>query len=387
MAEPRRLCTLREITAVQRMKGKYNRYDVVTVGGGWTVVAYHRDFQVGDVVVYFEINAFLPKERCKFSWTQENKMNEYNGEIGYLVRSQMLGTQLSQGLVQRINAIPAIQDLLENIRYTGQGDAIQAVQALNLDEIVGVRKWEVPFEAQTKVIGRAPSFFPRPASRRVQNSAWDLFSTGKYLDTIFQVTEKIDGVSMTFYRVDTGSKWAQSLPELDEDCRQVSWGGRFGVSSAAEDLDTRGGDAYWEAAWSLNLPNRIDQVMAMTGLNNIAIQGELIGPTIKNNSRQFPIDAPHRFVVFQVFDIDGQKFVNPAKVEEVCEKLALPHVPVLGYIRLRDLATSVHEVLLKAEGTATGLEVTREGLILKSMVEFDYVVKVISNKWLLEQGE
>lgn len=56
----------------------------------------------------------------------------------------------------------------------------------------GVEKWEIPFEVRGKILCEVPQFFPRPACERVQNDP-SIF-TAKYLDTVFQVTEKLEVV-------------------------------------------------------------------------------------------------------------------------------------------------------------------------------------------------
>lgn len=402
MPEPRRLVTLRRIIKVVRLKSRHRPYDVVTVGGGWQVVVYHADFAVGDLVVYFEIDSFIPATGGRFAWDHGDKMSELGGEKGYHVRSQVLGTQISQGLVQHVGAVPAIRALLDRLAAEhhhhhhadaagededeDEDEACRHAQQMQLDDVVGVRKWEVPFEAHGKILGRVPTFFPRPAWDRVQNIP-GLFSTSKYRNAVFQVTEKLDGVSMTVYRVEADSKWHKALPDLpvpptaatntSRGHQGTSSGYRIGVASAGQDLDERGNDVYWQAAKYLDLPTKINAIGL--GLKNVAVQGELIGPTIKNNSLKFPDDAAHEFIIFQIFDVDKQRYVDPAKVVEICARLGLPHVPVFGYLRLRDFATSVHDILAN-QGQ------TREGFVMKSMSD-EFAFKVISNKWLLEQGE
>lgn len=381
-SEPRKLVTLQRITKVARLKGRYKPYDVVTVGGGWTVIIYHNDFAIHDLVIYFEIDSFIPETGGRFTWQQGDKMTEFRGEKGYHVRSQMLGKQISQGLVQAIGALPDIKTLLENLtKKHGEKEALGLIQKMRLDDIVGVKKWEVDFEANGKVLGRVPTFFHRPACDRVQNIP-GLFTTSKYRHAVFQITEKLDGVSMTVYRVEVGSKWHKALPDLPADNNQEKAGVRIGVASAGEDLDERGNDVYWQAAKHFDLLTKIND----TGLpKNVAVQGELIGPTIKNNSLKFADEEPHDFIIFQIFDIDKQCFISPIKVLELCARLRLPHVPVLGYFPLRNFAINLQDILAKAEGVGSQGQ-TREGFVLKCMSD-EYAFKVISNKWLLEQGE
>lgn len=446
----RNLVTIREITKVVRLQGRHKAYDVVTVsnggdngdknnnGGandGWQVVVYRNDFAPGDLVVYFEIDSFIPAAggRIRFAWEHGNKMTTFRDEKGYHVRSQMLGRHISQGLVQNIGAVPAVKDFLlrqpdsktgfklhqqQDHNYQAHRGHLSAAEQqeqneadrldaacrwaaqsqIRLDDVVGVTKWEIPFESHGKVLSRVPTFFPRPACDRVQNMPALFSPRCKYRDTVFQVTEKLDGVSMTVYRVVAGSKWHRGLPalpattattEATQEKDQEEF--RIGVASAGQDLDERGNDVYWQAAKHSAmglLPTKIHAISTALKLPNVAVQGELVGPSIKNNSLRFASDAPHEFIVFQMFDIDQQRYVDPARVLAVCGQLRVPHVPLLGYFHLRDFASSMRDILAKAEGTATGSQgqVTREGFVFKSMRD-EFGFKVISNKWLLEQGE
>lgn len=383
MPNLRKLVTLREIASLRRMKGpRYKAYDVATVGGGWTVVVYHGDFSIGEMILYFEIDSFIPATNVRFKWEDESALTEFQGEKGYHVASQMLDKQLSQGLVQAVSAFPEVQSVLDRlIDEYGFNMGRKRAKQMSFEEALGVKKWEVPCEAKGRILGSVPRFFPRPACERIQNMS-NLFSY-KNLNTTFQITEKLDGVSMSVYHVTRGSKWHKSLPVLAEGSTQHIGGVRMGVASAAQDLDEQGNDVYWQAAKKLGLPAKLQQM----GLGNVAVQGELIGPTVKNNnSLNFAEDADHEFIVFQIFDIDKQHFLHPAVAVEICERLGMPHVPIIGYMSLREFATTLEEMLTKAEGTSMR-GTTREGLVFKSMREEEFAFKVISNKWLLEQGE
>lgn len=188
---------------------------------------------------------------------------------------------------------------------------------------------------------------------------------------------------MSVYRVARNSKWCKALPELPAGSTQQTSTARVGVASCSKDLDERSDNIYWQAAKRLSLPSKLDEI----GLKNVALQGELIGPTVKNNSLNFDEGADHEFIIFQIFDIDKQSYLGSDTVVEICEKLALPHVPVFGFYSLKACAKGLDELLAKAEGFSMR-KTTREGLIFKSMdLRHDFAFKVISNKWLLEQGE
>lgn len=381
-AHKRKLVTIRPITELRRLKDGHKHLDVATVRGGWTVVVEHDAWQVDESVLYFEIDSFIPAKDGRFGWEDYDSMCEYHGERGYRVNSKMFGKQISQGLILDIEMFPEVNESLQGlVKEHGEVEGMRMAQEMAFEDILGVKKWEIPAEAQGQVLGRAPPFFHRPGCARAQNLP-DLFTT-KYLYDDFQVTEKLDGVSMTVYRVQKGSRWHACLPTLPPGSTQEDGTARVGVASRTEDLDEKGDSSYWQAAKLIDLPGKIHKL----GPPNIAVQGELIGPTIRNNSLRFAPDEPHQFVVFQIYNIDSQRWMDPRKVLELCDAHGLPHVPIIGKFRLRDFATNLRELLAKADGVGYRGHM-REGLVFKALSRSeDFAFKVISNQWLLEQGE
>lgn len=380
MAHQRKLVTMRPITDLRHFKGGQKRFDVATVRGGWTVVVRRDEWKVGELVLYFEIDSFIPSRDGRFDWEDYGSMIRYQGEMGYHVRSKMYGKNISQGLILDIERFPEVKEVLQGLsKELGPIEGMRAAQEMAFEEILGVNKWEPPVEAIGQVIGQAPPFFRRPGCERVQNLP-ELF-TARYLNEHFQITEKIDGVSMTVYRVQKGSQWHACLPTLPQGSTQESETSRVGVASRMEDLDEKADSAYWQAAKLIELPKKIHKL----GPANLAVQGELIGPTIKSNSLGFAPDEPHQFLVFQIYNIDTQRWMDPRKVVQLCEAHNLPHVPVIGRFKLREFATGLNEILAKAEGVGFRGQ-TREGLVFK-MCGDEFAFKVISNKWLLENGE
>ncbi|KAJ4394482.1 hypothetical protein N0V93_003700 [Gnomoniopsis smithogilvyi] len=321
MKTQRKLVTLRTITDVCRLKGaRYKGYDVVTIDGGWSVVVFHGAFPRGQLVLFFEIDSFIPATNGRFSWEDSRDMIEFQGIKGFHVRSQMFGKQISQGLVRHITAWPEVKIVMDDLEEEhGNQKAVQIARGMSFEAILGVKKWGIPCGVQGKVLGEVPQFFPRSACERVQNDP--TIFTAKHLDTVFQVTENLDGVSMTAYCITKGSKWHHSLPSLPEGSKQETPTTRFGVASAGQDLDERSNDDYWQAAKMTGIPEKLHKI----GISNVAVQGELIGSRVNNNSMNFPSDAPPMFIVFQIFEIDRQEYVNAAEV--VAWKMPISTLP------------------------------------------------------------
>lgn len=101
MKTKRKLVTVRNIAAIRRLKGaRYKVYDVVTIDGGWNVVVFHGQFSVGQLVLFFEIDSFIPAIGGRFAWENSRDLTEFQGMKGFHVRSQVFDKQISQGLVR-----------------------------------------------------------------------------------------------------------------------------------------------------------------------------------------------------------------------------------------------------------------------------------------------
>jgi ATP-dependent RNA circularization protein (DNA/RNA ligase family) len=150
---------------------------------------------------------------------------------------------------------------------------------------------------------------------------------------------------------------------------------RYGVCSRKEDLVHRHDNLYWQAAMGSCILAKLRHFPTP----NIALQGELCGSSIEDNTMNYP-EGKHDFVVFAIWDIDKARYIRPREVEEVCGQFGIRHVPVVAYCSLDEFARDLDELLRKAEGKGKFGGV-REGFVFKS-VDGDAAFKVISNSWL-----
>ncbi|KAJ9157601.1 RNA ligase, DRB0094 family [Pleurostoma richardsiae] len=374
--QPRRLVSVHPVTDVRPVHGA--RLEVITIRDSWTVVVPRSEFVTGEHVVYFEIDSFIPDTDVRI-WERSRSFVEFRGRHGYHVRSRVVRGQLSQGLAFGLEEFPEIERVLQDLeRQHSKEESMEKLMEMSFEDKLGVVEWEVPFEFKGKSLGKPPLFFRQPGCQRAQ-SVPQLF-TPQYLNEEFQVTEKLDGVSMTVYRVAQNSPWYKMLPELPPGSIAEKNGARVGVVSQQDDIDENCGSLYWEVAKELNITDKINQV----GIKNVAIHGELVGHTIKHNSLAYP-PGEHTFIVFEMFDIDKQRWLRQRDTVHICNKLNLTHAPILGYYRLRDFANGLQDLLRKAEGVGFRGQ-NREGLVLKTYKD-GFAVKVISNSWLVQHGE
>ena len=358
----RALATIRIIDSINPIENA-DAIDVAAIGG-WNVVVKKGDFKVGDLVVYFEIDSWIPTELAPFL-SKGKEPREFEGVKGERLRTVKLRGQVSQGLILPINGIntPVEWDGLlvsfDNIAWTEDAD---------VTEVLNVKKYEKPVNAQLAGIARGnfPSFIRKTDQERVQNLKRDLAEWAGNITLQFEVTEKADGSSCTIYRND----------RLIEDEKDP-----IGVCSRNLDLKETEGNTFWSVARA----DGIIDVLERFG-HNIAIQGEVVGPGIQGN--QYKLSKP-TFLVFDIFDIDTQTYYNAVERQEFCEAFNLRHVPVID-IHVLLLGATVESLLTLAEGESKLNESgqsTREGLVFKCLNDPSISFKAISNKWLLKYEE
>jgi RNA ligase (TIGR02306 family) len=328
----RKLVTVRSIDSISPIEGA-DAIECAQVGG-WKVVVKKGEFTPGQLAMYFEIDSWIPENVAPFLFKDKR---EFNGVAGARLRTIRLRGQVSQGLL-----LP----LADAFATCAEDD--------DITEAIGVQKWEAPVSAQLsgQVRGNFPSFIKKTDQERVQNLKRDLDAWQN--TTVWKVTEKLDGSSMTVYLRD----------------------GEFGVCSRNLDLKPDEKNSFWSMAVKLDLESKMRELGA-----NIAIQGELIGPAIQGNKYNL---AKHQFRVFDVFDINSFGYYDAERRDEACTTLGLLHCPVLS--EEYTITAGMDALLLMADGVSElNDKAAREGLVFKSISDPDISFKVISNKFLLAE--
>lgn len=339
----RKLATIRKINKITPIIGA-DAIETATVDG-WNVVVKKGEFEVGDLVVYFEIDSFLPI--CEeFEFLRKSSYKKMGEDEGFRLKTIKLRGQVSQGLI-----IP----IPENCTGMQEGT--------DVTEILGVKKYEPPIPAQLegKVKGGFPSFIVKTDEERVQNMEkdWETKIRGKS----FFVSEKLDGTSFTAY---------------------VN-GENFGVCSRNLELDLGGENenSYIKTAKALDLENKMKSI----GFN-FAIQGELIGEGIQKNP--YNLKGQHLYV-FNVFDIDKYEYVSKQEMVGLCSKMGLNIVPTISTIYTIpnvEYQEGVRHLLDYAVGKSLlNKKTEREGLVWVSNEHPRVSFKTISNKFLLKNDE
>jgi RNA ligase (TIGR02306 family) len=337
----RKLASIRTIEAILPIEGA----DAIEVAkiGGWKVVTQKGIYKEGDVAIFCEIDSWIPHELAPFL-SKGKEPREFNGVKGERLRTIRLRGQLSQGLLLSLSS-------LENILSETWEDGT------DVTEFLGIQKWEMPVNAQLQgeAKGNFPSQIPKTDSERVQNLSASLI-TGLYKNKErFEVTEKLEGSSMTCYLLD----------------------GVFGVCSRNIDLKETEGNTFWKVARREKIEEKMR--VEFEHFEGVAIQGELIGPGIQGNYYNLP---DHEFYVFDIFDCDEQEYLKSSERECIIEAIDLKHVPVIKHSFALPFP-SVDHLLEMAEGSSElNDKITREGIVFK-LVNGSFSFKAVSNKYLM----
>lgn len=340
----RKMATVRKITALDPIPNA-DAIEVATVGG-WQVVVKKGEFAVGDLAVYCEIDSWIPIEVAPFL-QKGDRSYEYEGVIGNRLRTVKLRGQISQGLLLPLTVM--------NPRMDELGEYLDTAEGFDCSEWLNIRKWEAPIPAKLagEVRGKFPDFVPKTDQERVQNLTTE-YVEWQAAGSEWEVTEKLDGSSMTVYVM----------------------GDDVGVCSRNLNLRETSGNSLWTVARRNELMDKIQYTK-----RNLALQGELVGEGIQGNPYRI---RGQEFYLFDIYDIDAGRYLRPKERQALAAALNILQVPGLG---IQTLDCDVDQLLKMAEGKSVlRADTEREGLVFKHLSQ-PVSFKAISNKFLLKSSK
>jgi RNA ligase (TIGR02306 family) len=340
----RKLASVRKIIDLSPIEGA-DKIELATIDGWKVVVAKDVNHKVGDLIVYCEVDSFLPV-REEFEFLRKTSFKKMGDQEGFRLRTTKLRGQISNGLIVPLEVL---------LKHGISSDDVY--EGLDVTGILGIIKYEppVPAELSGKVKGLFPSFIRKTDEERIQNLASDYekYRVKNKLGGKFYVTEKLDGSSATFYVKD-----------------EV-----FSVCSRNLELLETEGNTFWKVARELDLEDKLRTL----GFN-VCLQGELIGESIQGNPYKIKGQTV-RF--FNGFNIDTQENIPFLEFVELTQKLGLKTVPILEFDF--DLPNSIDNMLEYAESPSIlNTNFSREGVVVRS---YDRTIsfKSISNQFLLNE--
>lgn len=350
----RRLATVQQISELRPIEGA----DAIEVAriNGWDVVVKKGDFKTDEMVVFCEVDSFLPIQP-EYEFLRKSSYKKMSdGTEGFRLRTIRLRGQLSQGLL--IN----YQTLISKIPPDENGRIPLPDVGEDVTEIMGIIKYEPPIPAclagQAK--GNFPGFLNKTDEERVQNIQSSMYERYRNKGNKYYITEKLDGSSCSIYLR----------------------GNEFGVCSRNLNLLETPDNTFWKVARQYNIEEILREHSNYSGFQTICLQGELIGEGVQKNPYNI---KGHEFHIFNLYLSDLDYYANIDELIEFTQRYNLKHVPLL-YKDINLPENSKACLKLSEDKSKLNSNTEREGIVIRY---FDRSVsfKAISNKFLEKKSD
>ena len=355
----RKLATIRTIAEINPIPNA-DMIEVAVVDGWECVVAKKDNFQVGDSVVYIEIDSIVP-DRPEFEFLRDRK---------FRVRTIKLRKQVSQGLVLPLGILPSSHyklgdDVTEVLGVTKYDPELeQEMKIANGKKLNPIVKFFMRFNWFRKLYNKFtgnkirrrefPSWIVKTDEERIQNLP-KMFELEKEAKTVFVATEKLDGTSATF----------------------ALRNGEFTVCSRNVKLDEND-SYYWRIARDYDIKKVITSLKTYLKAEAIVLQGEIIGEGIQGNKYKLKgLD----FFAYNLI-VNGKK-VSQKTMEELLTPLNIKCVTVVypNLVLEGDLTDAPK--LAKGKSLLNPSQ-KREGIVVRNY-EKELSFKIINPDFLLEE--
>lgn len=373
------------ITSIQEILPIPNadKIELARVGGWQVIVAKNDNFQVGDKVVYIEIDSRVPSDMECFAFLADRK---------YKVKSIKLRGQVSQGLIMPLSILPVGaynygDDVTKILRITKIEDETkepipseemrlkQRHKRLSRNKYFKFmmkyewfRKLAFKFLLPKKKAKNWPAWIVKTDEERVQNMTWILQNKDK-----FEVTEKLDGTSSTYSLHKEGRNWkfyVCSRNVLQDTPDKKCFHNDMGVE----------GNVYWEMAEKYNIEAALRLIAERSGAEEyVTLQGETIGEGIQGNKYGLKNRELYMFNLI----IDGLKYTTEGAIAvlNVIGLTDINWVPLID--REYVLPDTMEELMEYSTGKSMLADTLREGYVFRRM-EDRLSFKCVSNEFLLK---
>ena len=365
----RKLASVKKIDAIIPIEGA-DAVDLAVIGG-WQAVVKKGEFQAGDLIIYCEVDSFLPV-REEYEFLRKSSFRTmYDGSEGFRIKTMRLKGKLSQGLVLPLeSAYKGIGAEAQDVYEEYMGEPFTLEEGNEVTTALGISKWDTPpagiYQGQGKgglpqnAKGYFPSWLPKTDEERIQN-CWNELPK----DIAYVETEKLHGTSATYYLKD----------------------GIFGICSRNLDLKVEEGGLYTEMANELGIEDKLRELAVALypegDAPGFALQGEIIGEGINGNYNNI---QGRQFYVFNVFNEQENGYLPHKLAKQGTEKLGFRYVPIIT--EDYRLPATCAEALLNVEGPSTiGKQPIREGSVIRHSLPNGRRIsaKVVSNQYLLKE--
>lgn len=363
MEDKRKLAHIEVIKSLSPIEGA----DLIEVAEvlGWQCVVKKGEFNVGDLVVYVEVDSVMP-EKPEYEFLRNRK---------FRVKTIKLKGQISQGLVLPLGNLKGsvgddVTDILEIKKYLTPSEIEE--QEKYVDKLGKFKSFMFKFywfrkRLSPKFDGEFPFWVSKTDEERIQNMPHIL---DQFRDKLVYVTEKIDYQSVTF----TGKLIQNPLPIIGKFLPK-----KFQLIVCSRNrVNNDKNSLYWKIARKYNIEKILKNNPTLT------IQGEQGNAKIQGN--KYDIKEPTMWV-FNIIDHEKNYHYDFEEIKSFCVKYDLKCVPELRFnIKLSMLGSTVQELVEFSKGKSTLANIQREGIVVRCIENGDKVFsfKVINPKFLLK---
>ena len=352
----RELAYIVKVSEAKDLDG-YDKVHYVKCLGWWCVAP--KDINVGDLVVYFEIDSKLPADDARFAFMEKRK---------YIVKTQKMCKVVSQGLVLRLSEFPELNNCKECDFVTDKlhvekydPDAARENKCPKQESKVSdfkramsrhqkffknpIVKYLMKYKPARWVFAKLfvlkkdkdkskwPDWLPKTGSERIQNLPHLFGSKDKYI-----ITEKVDGASTSFI-LNEKDKYMVGSHNVIKNPENGSDGGNYYKCNV-----------WAESGSKYNMESVLRDIKKSRKLKTVAIQGETYGDGIQK--RTYSLKNKHDFVVFHIW-FDGVR-LSIKDMIDVCDKYNLPHVHVYNYNY--EIPDSVEKVIEDVDNSKSNID-------------------------------
>lgn len=373
------ITTLDEIKPIEG----YDRVEYGRVGGWWCIINKADNMQVGDKVVYFEVDSKVPSNDERFAFLEKRH---------YKIKTLKMCKVISQGLIMPITAFPELEgkDVMtdvtddlkvtyaeaeDNIRKNGNPNAKYESMRARHKKLFKKpwAKWMMKRAWGRKVMffffGKKkdnpkgfPTFISKTDEERVENQPWRIGDGKTYL-----CTEKLDGTSCTYVLERKGKNKFEYYvcsrnvrqKDRDQECYHES-------------------NIYWELEDKYSIEYYLkDYLVKFPDIKWVCIQGEGVG-NVQGNPLKL---TENDLYVFNFKTSEDGRWPSE-KAKTLINSWGMKWVPIIGEVQMPDTMEKLKEM---ADGPSTvNPDVLREGFVYRSLDGQDSF-KNVSNQFLLSR--
>lgn len=379
----RALAYIAEVTNIESIPNCDNIVHASVLG--WKVIINKNDgIQVGDKVVYFEVDSKVNSKDERFAFLEKRN---------YRIKTMKMRGVYSQGLIMPLSLFPEIKNpeintdvtKLLGVTYYEVEDNVRKsnnVKKAKYDSMAARHKnlmkkkpfrWLMRREWGRKLLfiflGKKkdkprdfPSFVKKTDEERIENMPWILESGTR----MWLQTEKLDGTSSTY-----------ALKRLKHGKYEFYVCSR-NVRQQDENQKTyHDYNIYWDMAFKYDIEKHLREFLENNkDVNWVCIQGESVG---KVQGNPLKLDEDDLYVFNFITDKYGRFGSEDGKC--LVERWGMKWVPILGWCTLPN---NMEDMKLLADGkSVVNPNVDREGIVYRS-IDGKESFKNVSRKYLMK---